>query len=532
MSIRSALQIDRFIPGIQDLESVLISGDDAGGLDITNLNSITAITYNGVPLGTQTLGQTLTNGNEASKNINMDGFALTNVSSINGFSTNRNSQGEFIAQQTISATLNTDFTIALTTPISLDIGTYIANIKINLSDVTATTSYIIYLYLNDGVTDDLLTSSFIDSASAINGVSLTIPAFPVAVTTDNSILTLRGRVNTTSSVIVAGFGDSYINCALIFVGAITPPNPPIPVFKWTWSQREQIRTWSGVASSSDGVKLLACSSGNTGRIYYSLDSGVTWAQSNVLSFVFTGVASSSDGVKGVAVADGDQIYLSVDSGANFVTSYPGYKYWSCVASSSDGVNLVAGAGKPDYIYTSTNSGVNWTQRTGAGLQTWLSVASNSTGTILYASYGYPYLRTSTDSGVNWIDCDVVPSGNKQWRGVATDSTGTFLISCVEATTGFPGYIYTSTDGGVTLIERASAGSRLWKSVASDSTGTNLVASVTNGYIYTSADGGVTWTQQDNAGSRNWVSVASDSTGTKIICADKGGYLYTGVYALS
>jgi hypothetical protein len=44
---------------------------------------------------------------------------------VNGFSANRSNFGQFIAGQTISATENTDFVIALTTPIPLIIGIYL-----------------------------------------------------------------------------------------------------------------------------------------------------------------------------------------------------------------------------------------------------------------------------------------------------------------------------------------------------------------------------------------------------------------------
>jgi hypothetical protein len=37
--------------------------------------------------------------------------------------------------------------------------------------------------------------------------------------------------------------------------------------------------------------------------------------------------------------------------------------------------------------------------------------------------------------------------------------------------------------------------------------------VDNGFIYTSTDAGVTWTEQTGAGSRTWLSIASSSDGT-------------------
>ncbi len=77
---------------------------------------------------------------------------------------------------------------------------------------------------------------------------------------------------------------------------------------WVWTPRESARYWRGVASSSDGTKLVATESG--GRIYTSTDSGVSWTPSESARDWYS-VASSSDGTKLVAVAYGDQIYTGV-----------------------------------------------------------------------------------------------------------------------------------------------------------------------------------------------------------------------------
>ena len=41
----------------------------------------------------------------------------------------------------------------------------------------------------------------------------------------------------------------------------------------------------------------------------------------------------------------------------------------------------------------------------------------------------------------------------------------------------------------------------------------LAAVVYNGYIYTSTDSGVTWTQQTNSTSKSWISIASSNDGS-------------------
>src|ERR1035437_3095136 len=85
--------------------------------------------------------------------------------------------------------------------------------------------------------------------------------------------------------------------------------------------------------------------------------------------------------------------------------------WSAIASSADGTKLVATVNN-GYIWTSTNSGATWALHNSSPISSslyWSSVASSSDGTKLLATVGYTsyntlasgQIYTSTDSGVNW-----------------------------------------------------------------------------------------------------------------------------------
>jgi len=110
--------------------------------------------------------------------------------------------------------------------------------------------------------------------------------------------------------------------------------------------------WKSIASSSDGTKLIA-STGNdlniNGYIYISDDSGVNWIKMEsgeylpgTISFAgqdWSGVASSSDGAKLVAVARGGKIYTSDNRGVIW-REQESNRSWGVVASNSDGTKLV------------------------------------------------------------------------------------------------------------------------------------------------------------------------------------------------
>ena len=53
------------------------------------------------------------------------------------------------------------------------------------------------------------------------------------------------------------------------------------------------------------------------------------------------------------------------------------------------------------IYTSTDSGATWTERTSAGSRDWQSITSSSDGTKLAAAEYGGSIYTPTDSGATW-----------------------------------------------------------------------------------------------------------------------------------
>ena len=165
----------------------------------------------------------------------------------------------------------------------------------------------------------------------------------------------------------------------------------------------------------------------------------------------------------------------------------------------------------------------WMQQTGSGSRTWRAIASSSDGTKLVAAVGGGYIYTSTDSGVTWTER--TSAGSRNWYGLASSADGLKLVATVGEGAG---YIYTSTDGGVTWTERTSGGSNYWLHVSSSADGTKLFAttdSTDDGYLYTSTDSGVTWTQQTAVGQLGIWPTASSSDGTKLVAATYGGSIY-------
>ena len=240
------------------------------------------------------------------------------------------------------------------------------------------------------------------------------------------------------------------------------------------------------------------------------------------------VSSDSDGSNLISCAVGGRLYTSLDSGINWTERQPAGNFdlnWTCTSSDSDGSNLLA-AISLGRLYTSSDGGANWTERQPAGAidKDWGCCASDSDGSNLLVGVLFGRLYTSSDGGANWTERQPAGNVDRNWRCCASDSDGSNLIAGYAS-----GRLYTSSDFGVTWTERFPAGStdKYWRCCASDSDGSNLIAGAAGERLYTSSDFGATWVERRLVGDSNqqWYGAASDSDGSNLIAVIYGGYIY-------
>jgi len=228
------------------------------------------------------------------------------------------------------------------------------------------------------------------------------------------------------------------------------------------------------------------------------------------------IASSSDGTHLVLLGDG-HIFTSINSGTNWTEQALAPVQWSVLASSSDGTHLAGGGYGP--FATSINSGTNWTQQPSAPTLNWESIASSSDGTHLAAVGNWSAIYTSTDSGTNWTLQTNSP--NVTWYCIASSSDGTHL-----AVLDNNGGIYTSTNSGTNWTEQAGAPVNYFQCITSSSDGTKLAAVDESGDIYTSTNSGTNWTLQTSQPNCSFGCIASSSDGTHLAAGDWCGDIYT------
>ncbi len=271
-----------------------------------------------------------------------------------------------------------------------------------------------------------------------------------------------------------------------------------------------------VASSADGTRLVAAEWG--GQIYLSADAGLTWTARETSRY-WQAVASSADGRKLVAVeyygpSGGGHIYTSSDYGLTW-TPRESNRYWQSVASSADGTRLVAVGS--DQIYTSADSGTNWTAITTPGTA-WSCVVSSADGMKLVAIDQNGGLHTSTDYGLTWIQ----RVSGAYFVAVAASADATKLVAVQPE-----GGISTSTNSGVSWTSHPVSG--MWQAVASSADGAKLVAlAESGGDVYTSSDSGATWTGGPTTA--RWSSAALSADGNRLVAGTSEGQIYTSVQA--
>jgi photosystem II stability/assembly factor-like uncharacterized protein len=142
--------------------------------------------------------------------------------------------------------------------------------------------------------------------------------------------------------------------------------------------------------------------------------------------------------------------------------------WQSVASSADGKKLVVVAvddnmGDGGSIYTSTDSGANWTSNN-VPLWNWQAVVSSADGTTLIAKIPGTVVYMSTDSGANWLPA-VAPS----FTTFACSTNAKTIVAANIGGGGFGGLIYTSTNTGSTWTTTAAPAGN-WTSVACSADG--------------------------------------------------------------
>ena len=235
---------------------------------------------------------------------------------------------------------------------------------------------------------------------------------------------------------------------------------------WTATSLSSSLRWYGVAMSSDGSKMVACSNPSfqngdyNGQLQMSTDGGSTW---NALSPSgrFRDVAMSTDGQVIAATAEEGKVHISTDGGSTFTERGDTLK-WSKIAMSSDGSKMIASLIYTGTVgYVSLDGGVTWTQPTLSSGE-WDDVAITSDGSKMYVigTGSSGKIWVSTDDGSTWQeDFD----SGKDWKTITVSPDGNVVVALENSvyhkdwpTTTTTGTTVTDTTVTVTMTNTSTS----------------------------------------------------------------------------
>ena len=256
-----------------------------------------------------------------------------------------------------------------------------------------------------------------------------------------------------------------------------------------WGYSAPTGSWTAVAlnhywrsMSRSGSSIYACSGEiTTGRVYKSIDAGLTWTEcAGFTSGRYFTVVALGDVV--VACPYTGQPQISFDGGATASTiSGPPSSSWSCGAAR--GSTIAIGSGTVGVLWLSTDSGATWASDSPASTVIH-ALRITESGTILAGTAAGIYRKASGGSwsqvstvasvytltggdGVEWFACrpgHIYRSTNDGATWAITSSTSRNYVSSayVKGVAYFgvdPGSIWTTTDG--TAYTDAAPGSQVW-----------------------------------------------------------------------
>lgn len=223
--------------------------------------------------------------------------------------------------------------------------------------------------------------------------------------------------------------------------------------------------------------------------------------------------------------------------SNFTTRFSASVRPLSLALSEDGKYQVLSS-VTDGIYISSDEGWYWTKTLDAATNAFefAAVAITADGSTMYAATQGPYssqntvinggyLYKSSDYGLTWTQ--LTSAGTKLWSKIAVSDDGTKLIAITEATTGYvngiyevtknPELFYSTNSGSSWTNQRADA---FWNSVTISSDGSRMWAGSLESGAWFSSNSGTTWTQKRSVGNRS-LSASADG---RVVIAIEGSTL--------
>ena len=243
------------------------------------------------------------------------------------------------------------------------------------------------------------------------------------------------------------------------------------------------------------------------------------------------------------ISGGGSLYTSSDGGANWtLRSSAGTRNWSSVAISDDGLTIYASespASSAGGIYKSVNGGNSWV-KTSAPNASWSKIVCSSSGEniLAFALSNGEYTTISKDGGLTWAASSITTAlSSPSFNGgsgtgalsildIEMSKDGNILfLSATNATTRASSNILRSVDFGTSWkTYRTFSGFPVSLKCSYD--GNKVFAGFFSGFIYSSSDAGITWNERSSVGVSNWYALDCSNHGQKAIAGKANSLLFS------
>lgn len=146
-----------------------------------------------------------------------------------------------------------------------------------------------------------------------------------------------------------------------------------------------------------------------------------------------------------------------------------------------------------------------------------ALATNEDGSIIYVTYNGGSIYKSANGGTSWDQ--LTGAGTQSWSSIATSDNGQKVIAAGSGLTGTDRVVKISTDGGATWQTQDAIGPQHWQIVAVSGDGSRYMAGYEIGHLFATANDGATWSNITAASStRRWRTITLSYNGEKIYAA--------------
>lgn len=204
---------------------------------------------------------------------------------------------------------------------------------------------------------------------------------------------------------------------------------------WDQLNGAGIQSWSSIATSNDGQKVIAAGNGLTGTervVKISLDGGLTWQNQDAIGPQhWQVVAVSGDGSRFMAGYEIGHLYTTSDDGATWsnITASSSTRRWGTISMSHDGTRIFAASScqTNSGFGTSINGGATFTFKTSIpNCASRMVTSADGQKALINGGTSGGIIYFTSDGGATWNDWSAKVTGDR-YGDADMSSDGTKMI---------------------------------------------------------------------------------------------------------